>query len=188
MADEAAFLELVSTRLARLRERYGAAACSLALADGGALVFVAAAGAGADEVVGLRIPVSQGIAGWSYVSGETVAVADVRADRRWDAATAEQTGYLPRTILATPVDDGASTLGVLEVLDRSRESESPAAAEEAARELALLLPLRQQTVRSLGPDRLGPGWADRLERLASASPGEQRLAARLLDALLDPEA
>ena len=31
---------------------------------------------------------------------------------------AEQTGYVPRSILAVPLEDGARTLGVLEVIDK----------------------------------------------------------------------
>ncbi len=194
MIDDPDVVELLVSVLDRLRTDLGAAACSLALLEGDDLVFVAASGAGADEVVGLRIPVGRGIAGWAVVSGETVAVADVTADQRWDRETAERTGYVPRSILATPVDDGEATTGVLEVLDRTAGADDGSrafgTAAAAARQLALAVRLGRtgRRVDDASAAGLSPAWRARLDRLAGATVGEQRLAGRLLDALIDPDA
>jgi GAF domain-containing protein len=103
------------------RHLFGAAACSLALLepDEEHIVFRAASGAGAAEVVGLRMPVSRGIAGWVVSSGQPIEVHDVRADPRFALDVAESTGYVPRSILAMPLETAAGTVGVVEVLDRT---------------------------------------------------------------------
>ena len=97
-----------------------AQAASIALHDAETdrLVFAAAAGPSAGEVVGLAIDASSGIAGYAYSTGQPLAVADVAADPRFDRTVAEATGYLPGSILATPLSDDEGTVGVLEVLDR----------------------------------------------------------------------
>jgi GAF domain-containing protein len=86
--------------------------------DSGRLVFVAAAGPAAGDVVGLSIDASVGIAGFAFGSGQPIAVADVTVDPRFDRSVAESTGYLPSTLLATPLIDESGTVGVLEALDR----------------------------------------------------------------------
>jgi GAF domain-containing protein len=103
---------------------FGAAACSVAVLepDEGHLVFRAASGAGADEVVGLRLPVNHGIAGWAVSSGQPIVIGDVRADPRFARDLAESTGYVPRSILAAPLQTPRALVGVVEVLDRTPAS------------------------------------------------------------------
>lgn len=102
------------------RAVFGAQACSIALldADQDNLVFTAAAGAGADEVLGVTVPVGQGIAGWVVSSGQTLEVTEVAQDPRFARDVAERTGYVPQAILAAPLETEDQVLGVLEVLDR----------------------------------------------------------------------
>ena len=98
-----------------------AAASSIALHDPATdrLVFVVAAGPAAGDVVGLAIDPGAGIAGYAFSTGQPLAVADVAADPRFDRTVAEATGYVPRSLLATPLFDDAGPIGVLEVLDRA---------------------------------------------------------------------
>lgn len=106
--------------VAAVRELFDAAACSCALAnpDGAALTFSAADGVGAAEVIGVEVPVGRGLVGWTAMSGQPVAVRDVRTDARFARDIAESTGYVPTTILAAPfVDPDGEIVGVLEVLD-----------------------------------------------------------------------
>jgi len=97
-----------------------AQAASIALHDpvSDRLVFVAAAGPAAGDVVGLAIDASAGIAGYAFSTGQPLAVADVARDPRFDRTVAEATGYIPRSLLATPLIDDQGVVGVLEVLDR----------------------------------------------------------------------
>jgi GAF domain-containing protein len=69
--------------------------------------------------VGLSIASHEGVAGYVFSTGQPLAIADVAADPRFGAAAAEQTGYVPRSLLAVPLaDDDDESLGVLEILDR----------------------------------------------------------------------
>ena len=99
---------------------FSAAACSMALLsdDESELIFHVASGAGAEEVVGLRVPIGQGIAGWVVTSGQPIAIEDVAADPRFATQVADETGYRPTSILAMPLQTERAMIGVIEVLDR----------------------------------------------------------------------
>jgi GAF domain-containing protein len=99
---------------------FQAAAASLALLDGatGELVYEASWGAGASEILGMRLPPGTGVAGVVAATGVGEAVPDCRSDERFAAAWAARTGYVPSTMLTVPLRRGQRTLGVLQVLDR----------------------------------------------------------------------
>jgi signal transduction protein with GAF and PtsI domain len=99
---------------------FEAAACSIALIDqaSGELVYEAAWGAGAAEVVGLRLPPGAGLAGTVVASGEGVAVPECRKDPRFASQVAAKTGYVPYTMLVTPLVREGRTIGTLSLLDR----------------------------------------------------------------------
>ena len=112
--------ELLRSLTETARRLFGAAACSLALLtdDDSELLYTVAAGEGAQDVTGMRIPAGQGIAGWVVQSGQPIAISDVAADPRFSRQAAEQTGYVPQAILAVPVQAGHRMLGVISLLDR----------------------------------------------------------------------
>lgn len=112
--------ELLRSLTETARQLFGAAACSLALLsdDESELVYTTAAGAGAEDVTGMRISASQGIAGWVVQSGQPIAIGDLANDARFSRGVAEQTGYVPQAILAVPVASSRRTLGVISLLDR----------------------------------------------------------------------
>jgi GAF domain-containing protein len=97
---------------------FDAAAASIALESNGELEFVVAAGAQGQGVVGTRVPFGRGLVGYVFQTGEPIALGDTSADPRFGRQVAEQTGYVPRTILAVPLATGETTVGVLEILDR----------------------------------------------------------------------
>jgi hypothetical protein len=99
---------------------FEAAAASIALVDRATseVVYEAAWGAGADEVVGIRLERGQGLAGSVVESGEGVAISDCRGDTRFAEAIAQRTGYTPHTMLVVPVERGGDVIGALSVLDR----------------------------------------------------------------------
>jgi GAF domain-containing protein len=82
------------------------------------LIFRAASGPAAGDIVGMAIDAAAGIAGYAFSTGQPLAVADVAADPRFDRAIAEATGYVPSSLLAVPLLDERGTVGVLEALDR----------------------------------------------------------------------
>lgn len=100
---------------------FEAAAASIALTDRttGELVYHAAWGAGAREIVGVRLPPGVGIAGSVVAGGEGIAVPDCRNDPRFAAQIAAGTGYVPNTMVVMPLKAGDGTvIGALSVLDR----------------------------------------------------------------------
>lgn len=112
--------EDLDSSVAAVRDLFGAAACSCALTDaqGEELTFVAADGAGASEIVGVRIPVRRGLAGWAAVSGQPLAVREVGNDPRFARDVAEATRHVPDIVLVAPFfDQHGEVLGVLELLD-----------------------------------------------------------------------
>jgi GAF domain-containing protein len=160
------------------RRLFGAQACSLALLtdDDAELVYTTASGAGADNVVGMRMPSGRGLAGWVAASGQPVAISDLRTDPRWAADVAESTGYVPRALLAVPVQSPQRMVGVLTVLDRD------ASRPDAERDIELLslfadqAALAVEAVRAF--DRVGSVL---LAALAAAADGAGELAAALED-------
>src|SRR3954447_472169 len=99
---------------------FEAAAASIALVDRttGELVYQAAWGAGAREIVGVRLAPGVGIAGAVAQSGAGTAVPECRNDPRFGAQVAAGTGYVPHTMVVVPLKRGERTVGVLAVLDR----------------------------------------------------------------------
>ncbi len=116
------------------RVAFGAAACSMARVDdtAGELEYLASSGEGAAEVVGMRLPLGRGLAGYAAATGETLAVDDVARDARFAADVAERTGYVPTSVLVAPVLLGDDVVGVFSVLDRTRPA-GTAALDLAAR-------------------------------------------------------
>jgi hypothetical protein len=115
--------QLLGSIAATARETFRAAACSIAVLepDEQHLVFRVAAGAGAEQVVGLRLPVVRGIAGWAVCSGEAIIVENVERDPRFAREAAESTGYIPHSIMAAPLEIDDAVYGVMKVLDRTRD-------------------------------------------------------------------
>lgn len=99
---------------------FDAEAASIALYDPveDKLVFRVAAGAQGQGVVGLAIRPDQGLVGYVYQTGQALALSDVTRDPRFGRSFAEQTNYVPRSIVAVPLLDEHGTVGVLEVLDK----------------------------------------------------------------------
>ena len=98
---------------------FEAAASSIALVDRttGELVYQSAWGAGAREVVGMRLEPGQGFVSSVLESGQGDA-CDTRTDPRFAARIAEGTGYVPYTMLVVPLKRGDEAIGALSILDR----------------------------------------------------------------------
>ena len=179
--------ELLTTIVAAARERLSAAACSVALLDGDELEFRAADGAGAQQVLGMRLPVGRGLAGYVVVSGQSIAVADVHRDQRFDAEIAVSTGYVPTSILAVAVEDDDGPIGVLEVLDRQPGGQDMEIAAAAARQVSLAVQLARSGAEVdtvLADDRLQE-LVVLVRRFSDANERDRSLAAALLGAVLE---
>jgi len=152
-----------------------AEAASIALYDptADALVFRVAAGEHGQGVLGLSIRPGDGVAGYVFVSGQPLAIGETTVDPRFQREAAEQTGYVPRSLLAVPLADDAGTIGVLEVLDRRDGAPFDLADVDAAGVFA-----RQATIAIR---------ATRLERDAAGIVRAALTALAATDASIDPD-
>jgi GAF domain-containing protein len=156
------------------RAIFRARAASVFLLDSGAdeLVFEAVSGEGEASLVGRRFPSSTGIAGWVLVTGQSLVLDDVSADPRFASQAAESTGYVPRAIMAVPLESGDRTLGVLEVLDRPSGERFTMAESDLlgmfAAQAALALDLLDRSRSARRLLEAGTGEASALTRLAAA--------------------
>ena len=159
---------------------FGAAAASIAMVDEAqqALVFKVAYGAGKDNVVGLSVPLDHGLAGYVVMTGQPISVRDVRQDARFNQGFASSTGYVPRSILATPLLIGDRVIGVMEVLDKinapSFGMQDMDLLGVFARQAAIAIHQLQQY------DRLGEALVGGLRRLLNETDSPE--LARALDA------
>jgi GAF domain-containing protein len=192
LASEERYRSLLRSIVETARGIFGARASSVFLLDEDAdeLVFEASAGEGAD-LVGRRFPSSTGIAGWVLVTRQPLVVEDVGEDPRFARDFAETTGYVPRGLMAVPLLHEEQALGVLEVLDRPRQSRFTLEEMDLlglfANQAAIALDLLQRTRRATAVLAEEPEAVAVVARLAEALEeleGERRDAGvRLLAAL-----
>jgi len=95
----------------------GAETGSLLLIDEASqeLVFEVAASDDLEDLKKVRVPLGEGIAGLVALSGQALAVTDAQSDPRHAGQIAEQTGYLPRSLLCVPLQYNDQIVGVLEL-------------------------------------------------------------------------
>jgi GAF domain-containing protein len=82
------------------------------------LEFRVSYGSANKDLVGLKFPLDKGIAGYVVMTGQPIATSNVRQDERFNQDFAESTGYVPNSILATPLVSDGRIIGVMEVLDK----------------------------------------------------------------------
>src|SRR3989337_1488714 len=92
---------------------------SILLRNGGDLVFRASRGPGARGLVGKRMPVDEGIAGYVIRSGKTYLSSDVTRDRRWSSRISAGLHFSTKNILASPVRVNDEVIGVVEVINKA---------------------------------------------------------------------
>jgi GAF domain-containing protein len=175
--DEETYRALLQSIVDVARAIFDAEASSVFLYDEDAdeLVFEAVSGQGGDTLVGTRFPSSTGIAGFALVTRQPLVVDDLSNDPRFSRDRAASTGYVPTSIVASPLLHDERALGVLSVLDRNDERPFGVA------ELELLS--RFSTQAAIGLDLL---LRARRARSALAGEGSAALVGRVA-ALLDEE-
>ena len=175
--DEETYRGLLQSIVDVARAIFDAEASSVFLYDEDAdeLVFEAVSGQGGDTLVGTRFPSSTGIAGFALVTRQPLVVDDLSNDPRFSRDRAASTGYVPNSIVASPLLHDERALGVLSVLDRNAERPFGVA------ELELLS--RFSTQAAIGLDLL---LRARRARSALAGEGSAALVARVAS-LLDQE-
>jgi len=124
VGSEAAFRALLAAIVEVARSIFGAKASSIVLLDEETdeLVFEAVVGEGEDTLLGVRYPAGKGISGWVLATRTPLVIEDVRQDPRFASDVAEDTGYVPKGLMAAPLLHEEGALGVLSVLDRPEQS------------------------------------------------------------------
>ncbi len=137
------------------------AAASVALRDDptGEVWFAAASGEGAEAVIGLRIALGQGLAGWVAEKGEAVIVPDVYSDTRFFPEVDKQSGFQTRSILCVPLQTKGRITGAIEVMNKKNGVFDKD-------DLALLQALATQAATAIENARLYEDQARTIERLA----------------------
>ena len=175
VGSEESFRALLSAIVEVARSIFGAKASSILLLDEETeeLVFEAVVGEGEDTLLGTRFPAGTGIAGWVLATRTPLVIEDVQNDPRFASDVAEDTGYVPKGLMAAPLlhEDGA--LGVLSVLDRPEQSLF------SLQEMELLGLFANQA--AIAVDLLLK--AREAERLLGAAGGDAEVVARLATAV-----
>jgi GAF domain-containing protein len=134
------------------------------------LEFKVATGAANQDLVGMRIPLDQGIAGYVVMTEQPIAISNVEQDARFNRDFAESTGYVPRSILAMPLTSEGRVLGVMEVLDKI---DAPSFGMQDMELLGMFARQAAQAIEmSQGMERLGEALVAGLKRLSLAPQDE----------------
>jgi GAF domain-containing protein len=172
------------------RSVFGAAAASVFLVDmaTGDLVFEAVSGEGEGALIGRRLPVGTGIAGWVAAYGQPLLVDDTSDSPHFARAAAASTGYVPRSIMAAPLIAAGECLGVVEVLDRGSRLRGDLGDVDLlgmlATELGTALELLHEDSPETGTDALASPDALLLQRVAGRLPGAAEPVASTARSLL----
>jgi PAS domain S-box-containing protein len=86
--------------------------------NGDELIVVAAVGSGSEIMMGMRVPVGQGVAGWVAREAKSQLVENMRRDPRFYRAVDEQTGMSTQSLAAVPLVTAEQVIGVVEVVNK----------------------------------------------------------------------
>ena len=94
----------------------------LAEPEGDELLIVLPTGPCGPDLLGHRIPVDKGLAGWVFRNGKPALAANVLGDQRFDRSFDRKLNFTTRSLLAVPLHIGDECLGVLEAVNKNSES------------------------------------------------------------------
>lgn len=111
--------EILHRLLEKLNEFFNAEAISIALVDARTqdLVFQVSVGTGSDQIVGLRLPSNEGIAGWVMRHNQAVRVNNVYEDDRFHRNADQRTGLHTQAMICAPLTVRGNVLGTMQVLN-----------------------------------------------------------------------
>lgn len=119
--------EVLNTILSRVQQILGVMACSVWLVDSDTknLVCQQATGSRREEILGWKLQLGQGIAGWVAETGESVIVNDTHENEHYYADTAVEIELDVRAILCVPLKIKQDIIGVLQVIDTTVDRFQP---------------------------------------------------------------
>jgi len=91
------------------------------------LTFLACSGAEREELIGRRIRLGQGVAGWVAQEGKGVVIPDVHKDERFSPEIDRQIGFETRALACAPILARGQVIGVLEAINPHEGAFAPEA-------------------------------------------------------------
>jgi PAS domain S-box-containing protein len=82
------------------------------------LVFAAAAGENSEKLIGTRLSINHGIAGWVARERQSALVPEAYQDPRFWGSADARTGYLTRSVVAVPIKYRGAGWGVIEAINK----------------------------------------------------------------------
>jgi GAF domain-containing protein len=110
-------LEACRLALASARTSVGAESGAVILEERGALRFFAVDGPHAAKLIGSRLPLGTGVAGFAMENRRSVVLADAQSDPRHCGEVDALTGYETKQIAVVPIVARERALGVLELMN-----------------------------------------------------------------------
>ena len=94
-------------------------ALSIALVDSvtGELVYTVAEGIGSTQIVGMRMPVNEGVAGWVVEHGSPAMVNDTHNDPRFITTGDRRTGHHTYATIVAPLQIKGQVLGTIQAIN-----------------------------------------------------------------------
>jgi PAS domain S-box-containing protein len=97
--------------------RLEAASIALVSPETKELVFQMSVGSHSERLIGLRLKIGQGIAGWVAQTGQPIFVADVKKNQHFFGGVDAQTGFTTQAIACAPIMFEGHLMGVIEGLN-----------------------------------------------------------------------
>jgi PAS domain S-box-containing protein len=111
--------EIMKSLLSQMNEFLKAEALSIALVDEhtNELVYQVAEGKGGSEIVGLRLPSSQGLSGWVMEHCQPALVPDTSRDPRFHLLGDQRTGHPTHAMICAPMQFKGEVLGTIQAIN-----------------------------------------------------------------------
>lgn len=86
------------------------------------LLIVLPTGPRGADLLGCKVPVDKGLAGWVFRNGKPALAANVLSDQRFDQSFDHNLNFTTRSLLAVPLHLNNHCLGVLEAVNKTAEA------------------------------------------------------------------
>ena len=112
--------EILNTIMEKAAELIKAEGWSVLLLDEATneLVFEAASGKAGKKLLGMRLTIGQGVAGWVARYGKSLIVPDVTKDPRFYSGVDKKTKFTTKSVLCVPMKSSDRIIGVVEVVNK----------------------------------------------------------------------
>ncbi len=112
--------EILNTIMEKAADLIKAEGWSVLLTDAktNELVFEAASGKAGKKLLGMRLKIGQGVAGWVARYGKSLIVPDVAKDPRFYSGVDRKTRFTTKSVLCVPMRSRDRIIGVVEVVNK----------------------------------------------------------------------